>query len=68
MLDKVPNKNDTMDIASNVCLTTMGAIQFSMTAVYLVIIQKNRLTRDGNNDTKTTKVHVDRNKHCLGKE
>ena len=33
-------------VANNVCLTTMGTIQFSMEAVYLVIIQKNRLTRD----------------------
>ena len=46
MLNEAPNRNDATGIANNVCITTMGAIQFSMAAVYLVIIQINRLTRD----------------------
>ena len=33
-------------IQYNVRLTTMGKKQFSMAIVYLVIIQKSRLTRD----------------------
>ena len=41
VLNKVPNRNDATGIANNVCLTTMGAKQFSMATVYLVIIQKN---------------------------
>ena len=35
-----------MGVANNVRLTTMGAKQFSMATVYLVIIQESRLTRD----------------------
>ena len=46
MLNEAPNRNDAMGIANNVRLTTMGAIKFSMAAVYPVIIQKNKLTRD----------------------
>ena len=45
MLNEVPNRINATGIANNVRLTTMGAIQFSMAAVYLVIIQKSLLTR-----------------------
>ena len=37
MLNKAPNRNDATGVANNVRLTTMGAIHFSMAAVYLVI-------------------------------
>ena len=33
MLNEVPNSNEAMSVANNVCLTTMGAQQFSITAV-----------------------------------
>ena len=33
MLNEAPNSNDTMRIANNVYLTTMGAQQFSMIAI-----------------------------------
>ena len=46
VLNEVPNRNDAMGVANNVRLITMGAVQFSMAAVYLIIIQKSRLTRD----------------------
>ena len=46
MLNEAPNRNDAMGIANNVRLTTMGTIQFSMAAVYLVITKQSRLTRD----------------------
>ena len=49
-------------------LTTIGAIQLSMTAVYLVIIQKVDLPEMGDNDTEAAKVRADGNKHCPGKE
>ena len=41
VLNEVPSRNDAVSVANNVHLTTMGAIQFSMMAVYLVIIQKS---------------------------
>ena len=34
MLNKAPNSNDAMRIANNMQLTTMGAQQFSMAAIY----------------------------------
>ena len=46
MLKEVPNRNGATGIANNMHLTTMGAKQFSMAIVYLVIIQKSQLTRD----------------------
>ena len=46
MLNEAPNRNDATDISNNVHLTTMGAKQLSMTAVYIVIMQKIQLTRD----------------------
>ena len=67
MLNKVPNSTDAMGVANNVRLTTMGAKQFSMVAVYLVIMQKSCLTRDERYNTKR-KVHADEYKHCPGKE
>ena len=59
-----------MGIANNVHLTTMGTIRFSMEAVYiyLVITQKTVLPEMRDNDTKTTKVCADGNKHYPGKE
>ena len=33
VFDKAPNSNDAMCIVNNVCLTTMGAQQFSMVAM-----------------------------------
>ena len=68
MLNEVPNRNDATGLANNVRLTTMGTTQFSMAPVYLVIIQKSRLTRDERyNDMKTAKVRADGNKLCPGK-
>ena len=46
VLNEVPNRNDATGIANDVYLTTVEAKQFSMVAVYIVIIQKSRLTRD----------------------
>ena len=46
VLNEVPNRNDATGVGNNVHLTTMGAIRLSMAIVYLVIIQKSRLTRD----------------------
>ena len=69
MLNEAPNRNDATGLANNVRLTTMGATQFLMAPVYLVIIQKSRLTRDERyNDMKTAKVLADGNKLCPGKE
>ena len=68
MLNEAPNRNDATGVANNVRLTTMGAIQFSMAVVYLVIIQKTDLPEMRDNNTKTTKVCADGNKHCPGKE
>ena len=33
VLKEAPNSNDTMYVANNVCLTTMGAQQFSMATI-----------------------------------
>ena len=33
VLNEVPNSNDATRVANNVCLTTMGAQQFSMIAM-----------------------------------
>ena len=46
MLNEAPNRINAMGVANKVRLITMGAIQFSRAAVYLVIIEKSRLTRD----------------------
>ena len=42
MLNKAPNSNDGMHVGNNVCLTAVGAQQFSMAA----IMQKRQLNRD----------------------
>ena len=69
VLNEAPNRNDATGLANNVRLTTMSATQFSMVPVYLVIIQKSRLTRDERyNDMKTAKVCADGNKLFPGKE
>ena len=44
--NKMPNSNDAPCIANNMHLTTIGAKQFLMAAVYIVIMQKSQLTRD----------------------
>ena len=46
VLNKASNSSDDMHIVNNVCLTTMGAQQFSVMASYIAIMQKSRLTRD----------------------
>ena len=33
MLNEVPNSNDAMRVGNNVCLTAVGAQQFSMAAI-----------------------------------
>ena len=33
VLSETPNSNDAMCVVNNVCLTTMGAQQFSMVAI-----------------------------------
>ena len=58
VLNNAPNRNDATGVANNMHLTTMGAIKFSMAAVYLVIIQKSDLQEKRDNNTKTTKVYV----------
>ena len=67
VLNKALNRNGTMAVANNVRLSTMGAKQFSMTAVYLVIRQKANLPEMRDNDMKTTKVKVDQNVTGFGK-
>ena len=52
MLNRAPNRNDATGVANNVCLTTMGAKQFTVAIVYLVIIQKINLPKMRDNDTK----------------
>ena len=37
VLNEAPNRNDATGLVNNVRLTTMGAIQFSIAPVYLVI-------------------------------
>ena len=44
VLNETPNSNDARFAVNNVCLTTMGAQQFSMVAI--AIMQKSRLTRN----------------------
>ena len=69
VLNEAPNRDDATGLVNNVCLTTVGATQFSMVPVYLIIIQKSRLTRDERyNDMKTAKVRADGNNLCPGKE
>ena len=64
---EVPNSNDATHVVSNVCLTTMGAEQFSMAAIQQSCRKANLLeTRD--NDMITRKIHVEGNKLCPGKE
>ena len=40
VLNKVPNGNDAMCVVNNVCLTTMGAQQFSLVASYIAGIMQ----------------------------
>ena len=62
VLNEVPNSNDTMCIISKVCLTTMGAQQFSMAAIQ-PLCRKADLPETRDNGMITRKVHVDGNKH-----
>ena len=41
MLNKASNNNDDMCVANNVCLTTMGAQQFSIAAIRIAIKQRS---------------------------
>ena len=66
MLNEAPNSNDTMHIANNVCLTTMGAQQFSMTAIY-PSCRKVDLPGMRDNDTIIRKVHANGEIFALGK-
>ena len=66
MLNEAPNRNDAMGIENNVRLTTMGAKQLLMVAVYSSY-RKVNLPEMRDNDTKTAKVRADGNKHCPGK-
>ena len=66
VLNEAPNSDNATCVANNVHLTTMGAQQFSMAAIYLSC-RKADLSEMRNNDT-TRKVCVDGNRFCLGKE
>ena len=67
VLNKGPNSNDATRVASNVCLTTMGAQQFSMAAIQPASCRKVNLPEMRDNDMKTIKVCADRNQLCSGK-
>ena len=55
-----------MGVENNVRLTTIGAKQLSMVAVWSSH-RKLNLPEMRDNDTKTAKVRADGNKHCPGK-
>ena len=67
VLNEAPNSNNATCVANNVHLTTMGAQQFSMGAIYLSC-RKADLSEMRDNDTTTRKVCVDGNRLCPGKE
>ena len=46
VLNEVPNTNDAMRIANNVCLTTMHGQTMILNGGYIAIMQKSRLTID----------------------
>ena len=64
---KVPNSNDATHIGNNVCLTAMGAQQFSMVTIQ-PSHRKANLPETRDNYTVTRKVPVDRNELCPGKK
>ena len=67
MLNEATNSNGTMHVANTVHLTTMGAQQFSMAAIY-PSCRKANLPEMRDNETITRKVCADGNKLCSGKE
>ena len=67
VLNEAPNSNDATCVTNNVRLTTMGTQQFSMVAIS-PSCRKANLPEMRDNDTKTRKVHVGRNKLCPVKE
>ena len=67
VLNEAPNINDTTCVANDVCLTTMGAQQFSLAAIQ-PSRRKTDLLETRENDMKTRKVCVDKNKLCSVKE
>ena len=68
VLNKVAKGNDAMCVVNNVCLTTIGAQQFSMVAIYPASCRQVNLPEKRDNDTETIKVCVDGNKLHHGKE
>ena len=67
VLNEAPNSSDAMRVGNNVHLTAMGANQFSMVAIQSSC-RKPDLPQTRDNDTIIIKIHVDRNKLCLGIE
>ena len=67
VFNEAPNSNDATCIANNVCLTTIGAQQFSMATIQSSC-RKVDLPEMTENDTMTRRVPVDGNKVCPGKE
>ena len=67
VLNEASNSNDTMHVWNNVCLTTMGAQQFSVVAIQ-PSCRKADLPEMRDNDMITRKVCADGNKLCPGKE
>ena len=67
MLNEASNSNAATRVGNNVCLTTMGAQQFSMVAIQ-PSCRKADLPKMRDNDMITRKVCADENKLCPGKE
>ena len=66
-LYEAPYSNDAMRVGNNVCLTAIGAQQFSVAAIQ-PSCRKADLPEMRDNDMITRKVCVDGNKLCPGKE
>ena len=67
VFNEAPNSNDATRIGINVCLTAVGAQQFSMATIQ-PSCRKADLPETRDNDTITRKVRADGNKLCPGKE
>ena len=67
VLNEAPITNDATRLVNNMRLTIMGAEQFSVAAIQ-PSCKKVDLPETRDYDTKTRKVHADRNKLCPGKE
>ena len=59
MLNEAPDNNDVTCVAGNVCLTTIGAQQFSMSAIDQSC-RKADIPEKRDSDTMTRKVCMDR--------